>query len=372
MPRYKQMSKKEREELFLMLNDKKNRSEMAKALRRDKSTISRELGRNTASSRIGYLPDTAHDLAQKRKAKHGCKVDRHPELKESIDEKLRIGWSPGAIAGRMKLDGNSTTISQEAVYQYVYSNDGKSKGLFRFLLRSRPTRGKLHGRTPRKTTIPERISIHDRPEYINSREEFGHFEGDLIFCEGSQSTSITTLVERTTRFVQLVKNPSKHSAVVISGAFNKLASLPEEARLSLTLDNGVEFTRHTLLRNKLNMLTYFCDKHSPWQKGQIEKTNAILRRYIPWKRSIDQISTSELLEIENRFNDVPRKCLGYKTPREAFNEKLAQGDALNKQKRNVTSVAEIYPAMHLKTPGASRLSPLGDFGQKPLENNLRC
>lgn len=353
-----------------MLNDKKNKSEMAKVLKRDKSTISRELARNTTNIRIGYLPDTAHDLTQKRKAKHGYKVDRHPELKDRIDEKLKIGWSPEAIAGKMKHNGATLKISHEAIYQYIYSADGKSKGLFKLLLRSRPTRGKLHGRTPRKTTIPERVSIHDRPEQINNRQEFGHFEGDLIFCEGSQSISITTLVERTTRFVQLVKNTSKHSVVVISGAFNKLASLSEESRRSLTLDNGVEFTRHTLIRDKLNMQTYFCDKHSPWQKGQIEKTNAILRRYIPWKRSIDQISTSELLEIENRFNDVPRKCLGYKTPREAFNEKLAQSGAINKQKCNVTSVAEIYPAMHLKTPDASRLSPLGDFGQEPIENNL--
>jgi IS30 family transposase len=91
MQTYKQMSKKEREELFLMLNDKKSKSEMAKALKRDKSTISRELARNTVNIRIGYLPDTAHDLTQKRKAKHGYKVDRHPELKERIDEKLKIG-----------------------------------------------------------------------------------------------------------------------------------------------------------------------------------------------------------------------------------------------------------------------------------------
>ncbi len=135
------------------------------------------------------------------------------------------------------------------------------------MLSRKPKRGKIGGRKIRKSTIPGRISIHERPDTINERGEFGHLEGDLMFTSGDQSASVTTIVERKSRFITLIKNDSKHSPVVISGIFNALAPFPEELRKSITFDNGTEFTEHLLLNTFMKIKTYFCDPHSPWQIG---------------------------------------------------------------------------------------------------------
>lgn len=322
--KYTQINNEERVQLFIMLQEAQPKSIIAKTLSRHRSVIYREISRNARDKQCGYLPDTAQHLAEKRRKNRGLKIDKLPEIKEKIETRLKEGWSPDAIAGRMKLDKERECISRETIYQYIYNPEGQKKELFRFLLRRRPVRGKLYGRTPRKSSIPERVSIHERPEQINNREEFGHLEGDLMFCKDNQSVSITTMVERKTRFVQLVKNSSKHSAVVIAGIFNKLRSLPGFARKTLTFDNGTEFTRHTFLKRFMKIQTYFCDKHSPWQKGQVEKTNAILRRYLPFNTNLNEITNTDLINIQNRINDAPRRCLGFKTPREVFNEKLKQ------------------------------------------------
>ena len=302
-------------------------TKIAKNLRRDRSTIILELKRNTVDKKVGYLPDEAHRLAQERKAKHGLKINRHPELKEKIIERLKDGWSPEIIAGKMKLQPSLFRICHESIYQFVYTKEGLALGLFKYLLKARPRRGLIFGRTPR-SAIPERISIHDRPDHIATREEFGHLEGDLTFCKANQSMNIGVIVERKTRFVQLLLNKSKHSKVVIKGMFNKLAQLPAVARQSVTFDNGLEFTRHTLLKCFMGMDTYFCDKHSPWQKGQVEQMNVMLHRYLPKNSDLKEVSYEHIELIQNKLNNRPRKCLGYKTPAEVFNEELSKFVAL--------------------------------------------
>ena len=175
----------------------------------------------------------------------------------------------------------------------------------------------------RKSTIPERISIHSRPEYINNRSEPGHFEGDLTFFKGSQSTNISVLTERQSRYSFLTKNETKTSKEVCTKVFNVLAKLPPEMRKSTTLDNGTEFTKHGLIRDFLDVDTYFCDPHSPWQKGQVEKTNSMLHRFLPKNASIRHLDEKELMKIQHQLNSIPRKILGYRSPAELFNEQLA-------------------------------------------------
>jgi transposase, IS30 family len=327
MKEYKQLSLEERKELFLMKKEGIGVNEIAKSLRRHHTAIRRELKRNTIDERIGYLPDAAHKLALERKAKHGLKISRHPELKTMVIQQLKDGWSPEVIAGRKKQQVSPCWVSHEAIYQFIYSNEGKERGLFKYLLRARPRRGLVHGRKPR-SGIPERVSIHDRPEYVATREEFGHLEGDLTFFTENQSMNIGVVVERKTRFIQLFLNQSKHTAEVMKGMFNKLAKLPSFARLSITFDNGLEFARHTLLKRFMDMNTYFCDKHSPWQKGQVEQMNSMLHRYLPKNSNLKDVSYQQIELIQNKLNNRPRKCLGFKTPAEAFNEQLNQFVAL--------------------------------------------
>jgi IS30 family transposase len=289
---------------------------------RHPSTIGRELTRNTVDETIGYLPDEASSKANKRIARHGHKLKRQPDLEKIVVNKLKDGWSPDAIAGRMKLQGNSSRISRESIYQWIYSSEGNEQKLYEHLLSKKTKRGNFKGRKHRKTSIPERVSIHERPDMINDRSVFGHYESDLTFTRGSQSTNLATVVERKTKFTFFIKNDSKKTTVVMKNIFNKIAQLPAYARRSMTFDNGTEFTRHTVLKKGMNMKTYFCDPRSPWQKGQVEKTNAMLHRYIPKKKSLKQISPDQINLIEKKMNDTPRRILGFKTPSEAFFNEL--------------------------------------------------
>lgn len=328
MGEYTHLNLEERKELFLGLKNGETVAEIAKKLKRHKSSLYKELARNTESQELGYLPETADRLAGERMAQHGLKVDRHPELKDAIVSQLKDGLSPEVIAGRMKYTESPCRISHEAIYQFIYSDEGVELGLFRYLLKASPKRGKLWGRKIKKSVIPERVSIHDRPASILTREEFGHLEGDLTFFTENRSTNIGVITERKTRFVELIKNESKNSSIVMKGIFNRLAPMPATARRSMTFDNGLEFVKHTALKRFIGVETYFCDKHSPWQKGQVEQMNVMLHRYLPKNSNLKEVSHEQIMLIQNRLNNRPRKCLGFKTPAEAYSEELSKFVAL--------------------------------------------
>lgn len=311
-----------------MKNKKYLVAEIAQKTGRHRSTIYRELKRNTKDIDTGYLPDEAHRESQGRRGRCLLKINKDPELKKTVLEQLKIGWSPESIAGRMKKEGSPFLVSQETIYQFIYSEEGRRLGLFQYLLRGRPKRGLRGSRKMRKSIIPDRTSIHDRPKEVETRKEFGHLEADLTFCKDNQSMNITMIIERKTRLVRLIRNTSKHTHVVIKGIFNVVASMQPLARLSMTFDNGTEFIKHTLLKKFMGMATYFCDKHSPWQKGAVEKANSMLHRYLPKKANLKTYSDWQITQIEKKMNATPRKCLGFRTPLEAWDEELAKSVAL--------------------------------------------
>jgi IS30 family transposase len=324
---YNQLSFDERKELFVLKNEGKGVNEIGKKLGRSGSTISRELKRNTNDKRVGYLPDAAHNLSRQRKEGRKPKLEGDIELQKLVISQLKTGWSPEVIAGRMKQENAKNRVSHETIYAFVYGEIGQTHQLHKLLLRARPKRRKLVARKPR-SAIPERVSIHDRPEVIETRQEFGNLEGDLTFFEGNQSMNIGVVVERKSRFTMLMKNVSKHSAVVMKNIFNLTATLPEFARKSITFDNGLEFARHTLLKRCLSMQTFFCDKHAPWQKGQVEQMNCMLHRYLPKNSNLEEVSDEQITLIQNLLNNRPRKCLGFKTPNEVFFYEINQAVAL--------------------------------------------
>ncbi len=187
----------------------------------------------------------------------------------------------------------------------------------------RKKRQQIHARKPRKVLIPKRrVLIHYRPAAINKRSEFGHFEGDLTFCNGNRSVNLLILTERVTKMSFIIKNNLKHATEVGKNCFNALAKIDQNAHKTITFDNGLKFVNHLLLKKFLKMDKYFCDKHSPWQKGQVEKTNAMLHRFIHKKALLTNIYDSSLIEIQNQFNNIPKKVLGYKTPLELFKKYL--------------------------------------------------
>lgn len=308
MTNYTQLGERERTHIFNGLKERRSLTEIAQRIGRNKSTVSRELKRN--SDLFGYLyPETAQILTNKRKARHGSKIDRNEQLKTYIMEKMQNKWSPIAIAGRWSLENPNQKICAETVYQFIYHPKNKRLKLWDYLSRAKKKRGII--RKQRSVSgIMKRVSIHERPNEINSREQMGHCEVDLMFNSGSRSANVLTVVERTSRMVTLVKHESKHSQKIIESIDNAIGS----HALSCTFDNGKEFALH----HKLDIPTFFCDPGSPWQKGSVENMNGQLRRYIPFSLNAHLITQDYLDEIAHCVNNIPRKILGFLTPIEVF------------------------------------------------------
>jgi IS30 family transposase len=311
MDNYTQIKEFERVAIYEGLKVGLSQGKIAKLLGRDKSSISRELNRN--SDQFGYLyPRDAQKCAEDRKAKHGTKINRRPALKAYVIEKLKLGWSPAVIAGRWKIEKSKLPgTCAEAIYQFIYDPKNKKLALWEFLPRQRKKRGiKRKSQQANVAGIQHRVSVHDRPEEINMRDTVGHYEADLMFNKGSQAANVLTIVERKSRMVFLVKHESKHSKPIIESLEKKIKSTAK----SCTFDNGKEFALHHLL----NILTFFCDPGSPWQKGSVENMNGLLRRYLPFELDPHSITQDYLDHVALTINNIPRKILGFLTPYEVF------------------------------------------------------
>ena len=273
---YRQLDLDERRTLFRLVEARTPVGEIARRLGRHPSTIHRELGRNRFRDGdrgfCGYFPLTAQDLARRRRQRRR-KLAADPTLREQVVERLAAGWSPQQIAGRLKheqADGGAS-VCHETIYRHVYGPEGREDGLYRHLPKARRRRGSRYGRRPRSASIPRERWIENRPAEVGDRETFGHWEADLlIFRKEHGKANVTSLVERTSRFTFLLPNEDKRSAAVVAGIADALRGLPEEARRTVTFDRGTEFAGYAALDRDLAVKAYFCDPHSPWQKGGIE------------------------------------------------------------------------------------------------------
>lgn len=302
--------------------------DIANEVGKNKSTISRELKRNS-KSRENYLAITANKKAVSRRRRPKVpKLIKDPELRDIIQGMLKQKMSPEEISGRLTIlfpDDISKHMSHESIYQSIYieSRGSLKRELIKDLrkshqVRKRMTRGKL-----RPGKIKDMINIRDRPAEIEDRLVPGHWEGDLIIGKDHKS-AIGTLVERTSRAIRLVYLPEgKHDAKTVNKEIQKaVKDLPHSLIKSITWDQGVELARHKELTEESNIDVYFCDPHSPWQRGSNENTNGLLRQYFPKKTDLRQYSRKYLKFVEDEMNNRPRKILGYYTPAEILNEKL--------------------------------------------------
>lgn len=221
------------------------------------------------------------------------------------------------ISGRMKLENFPVKISHETIYQYIYSYKGQKQKLYQCLMLARPKRQLKYSR--RKRCIPSVYKISNRPEYINNRSEFGHFEGDLTFFKGSRNGNISVLVERVSRKTFLIKNNNKTTKNVMLKIADKTKTIP--AIKSITFDNGGEFAQFGLLSLQ-NIQTYFCDPGAPYQKGQVERMNVSLHKFIPKKTDFNKITEEQIIYANNKLNNLPKKCLNFLTPNEAWDMNL--------------------------------------------------
>jgi len=235
-----------------------------------------------------------------------------------------MGWSPEQISGRLVIDypdDRTMRIGHETIYRYIYSSEQSEQKLWEYLPRKQKKRRKHSGRKVQRSRIPDRVSIKHRPEPVNSRDEFGHWEGDSVEGRRTDGDGIHTEVERLSRKL-LASKVSRITAEETARAQLALFSnLPSLARLSTTLDNGKENTKHTALKT-LGMTTYFADPYSSWQRGTSENTNGLLRRYLPKQTDFTKLSQNDLDDIVCEINNRPRKVLGFYTANEVYYEQL--------------------------------------------------
>ena len=281
---------------------------------RDASTIGRELRRNSLP-RGEYKPASADRIALSRRRRLS-KIERLSRLRDHVSDHLAMGWSPEQIAGRLRLEGSEHEISHESIYRFIYRPKVHKEKLHRFLARAKATRGRRYFKR-RREPIPGRRSIHERPQAVDRRREFGHWEGDLLQFR-TQRGNLLTLIERVTRLTLAAPLKSKTAEATDRLLRAIFGRLPQFARRSITFDNGSEFARHQNLSQTLDMKTWFCDPHSPWQRGSIENANGVLRRDLPRKTDLADYSQQDIHDIVWAINTTPRKCLGFLTPAEAF------------------------------------------------------
>ena len=326
---YPHLSLDERRKLAKWLNAKVPVYEIAMRLKRAPSTVYREIKRNFYRDEEipelnGYHPNVAQTEYEERRAIH-WKLVRHPQVTSAVVDRLKAGWSPEQIAGRMKLEDHPIRVSHETIYRFAYSKLGRSEELYRHLPEHRRKRRPRGTRKHHGQRFPQELWIRERPETVAKREQFGHWEADLIqFRKVFGKGNVGAMVERVSRFSVLFRNNDRQSKPVMNEIINALAPLPFEARRSITFDRGTELAAWDYLKRGIGSDVWFCDPQAPWQKGSVENGNLRARRYLPRETDPMTITSRHLGAICDRLNATPRKCLGYKTPAEVFREKLME------------------------------------------------
>ena len=320
----------EREEIMRLDAADRGVREIARALGRDPGTISRELKRGSSLKR-GYRASMGQGKADRaRRGPRAAKLATNLALRREVQARLERRDSPRQIAGRLRLDfpdDPEMRVSAETIYQslYIQSRGGLKRELTQHLRTGRSRRKPRRREGERRGRIPDMVSISERPPEIEDRAVPGHWEGDLIMGSVLSNSAVGTLVERTTGFVMLLHLPEGHGALAVQEALvAKITTLPEQLRLSLTWDQGREMLNHLKIAEATGLEIYFCDPHSPWQRGSNENTNGLLRQYLPKGTDLSFYGAGMLDNIAAELNSRPRERHGFRTPAEVLEELLSQ------------------------------------------------
>jgi IS30 family transposase len=308
----------EREDISRGIASDSSIREIARLLKRSAATVSREVTRH--GGRPTYR---AHD-ADRRAWVSGlrpkrCLLAGNRRLREVVASKLILDWSPEQISGWLKTrypNNESMHVSHETIYRslFIQARGVLRKELMEHLRSKRRMRRSRHASEHghSRGQIVDAISIRERPAEAEDRAIPGHWEGDLL--AGGKNSYIATLVERHSRFLMLIKVPSKNTAVVVAALSKRVRKLPATLRRSLTWDRGLEMAKHKAFTVATDVQVYFCDPQSPWQRGTNENTNLLLRQYFPRGTDLAPITQAQLDQVELRLNQRPRKTLGFQTP----------------------------------------------------------
>jgi len=308
---YQQITHEERYQIEILLKAGKNYSQIGRLLDRDASSISREVRRN--SGLRGYRVRQAHSIAMRRRL-----LKAETRIADStwvlVERLIREDWSPEQISVWMATE-NGLSISHEWIYHYIYRDKAWYGDLYHHL-RCKKKRRRRSGSYDKRGQIPGRKSIDERPDVVNERVRIGDWEGDTMIGKGHKH-AIVTLTERKSRYTLLRKVEAKSADAVKEAILSMLAPLAKNV-LTITSDNGKEFTRHEEIARELNAQFYFAHPYSSWERGTNENTNGLVRQYIPKDLYLCNVTDDDVHFAQDRLNNRPRKCLGFKTPNQVM------------------------------------------------------
>jgi IS30 family transposase len=328
LKKQRRLTLKERVIIHTLLIEKKSKSYIAIRLGRTRSTIGREVNKWVQKKEDNYDAELSHwcakeDYLNKRNLD---KISTYSLLKFFVYRGLLSNWTPEQISGRLKElypNDQIMSISHEAIYRHIYTRPQArlNKKLIKLLVRKKTRR-----RTPKKrrgggSKIINQVSIDNRPQHIELRNEVGHWEGDLVIGKNHKS-AIGTIVERKTRFTLIVKLESKKAGEVANEFSKILNKLNPIYKKTMTYDNGIEMARHEKITKNTGMKIYFAHPYSSWERGTNENTNGLIRRYLPKGTNFNEIHINQLQIIQEKLNNRPRKIIGYKTPKEMMDLEL--------------------------------------------------
>lgn len=312
MKNYKHFSHEERKVIYYCLQVEMPVIKIAQKLGRHRSCIYREIKRNKIDGH--YIGSVADDLASKRYRKsRRNKIRDNVELKHYIFTHLKDSWSPEQISGRLKLENKGIYACHESIYRFIYFEQNKE--WYECLRYKKKFRRKRYYRQKQAVIYRHAKSIHERESTAN---QFGHWEGDTIGFKGSKRINIVTLVEKETLFVLFARNTTKTSDVVTKKITEMMRGSPKKIWKTMTFDQGYEFADFRQIERNSKCRVYFCDPRSPWQRGCNENTNNRIRRFLPKDANIMGLSEDDILNLNIKMNNTPRKKLGYLTPSETL------------------------------------------------------
>lgn len=311
--KYTHLTLEEREKLFAFKLQGLSFRSIGEILHRSHSTLCREYRRNAPYFQE-YIPCKAQKRYEIRCKKQRRKAPlKSPEVLLYVRDKLKIGWSPGIISGRLMLE-KGLRIHPETIYRYIYSKSNRKEHLEQYLTLKRKRRMKLTGRRPKRLNrIHNAISIEQRPQGILQREEIGHWETDLMLGGKQHKHALLVNIERVSRYCVITRIPNKGAQTTSS---NMVRILKRYKPKTITSDNGLENARHEEVSTILNTKYFFCHPYSSWEKGSVENRIGVIRRYIPKGVDLKGYSSRQIQLLQEQLNNRPMKCLGYLTPYE--------------------------------------------------------
>lgn len=308
---YRRVTWEDRIKIKLLLQQGKSNSAIAEVLGKHRSTVGREIKRNTGG--CGYRPLQAQRLAEGREALKHRPYKLTPKLRDLIDKRLKKKWSPEQISGRLKLE-KKAWVSTETIYKYIWADKEAGGDLWKDLRRSNRSRRRRFPSEDKRGKIKDARPISERPKVANERHRRGDWERDTMLGL-DRKTGILALVDRKTRFNKFIKLDKRTAPKVTAATIRALKGLPVK---SITNDRGQEFAGHIGCAEKLGVKIFFCDPYTSSQRGTNENRIGILRQYFPKRTDLKKVSRATVRKVEFEINNRPMKCLDWKTPYEAM------------------------------------------------------